>query len=93
MTLNFCGPQSRHRGCEENSDLIWVLKGFKEREAKANLLLGEELPFCANLRPGQVTPFRLCPSPIISLMGLLLTPAAKCSSVHARVLGYIPGCE
>ena len=42
-------------------------------------------PFCANLRPGKVTPYRLCPSLIMSLMGPLLTPAAKCSSVYVRV--------
>lgn len=44
MTLNLCGPQSLHRGCEENRDLIWVLRGFKEREAQANLLFGGGLP-------------------------------------------------
>lgn len=38
MTLNLCGPQSLHHECEENRDLMWVLRGLKEREAQANLL-------------------------------------------------------
>lgn len=63
MTLNLCGPQSLHRGSEENRDLIWVLRGFKEREAQANLLFGGVAsPFVQISDLGRSVPLDCVPS-------------------------------